>query len=285
MLRGFPMKVINNQSRIQTTYLWWLVFINIIVLTAGWLHQDWLGFGAAILINMPINLCILKRYRRKLKTHRDYISINMGAFRHTKPKSYYEIPLVDIEHFYVKPHPKNKRYQRVIQVVFDRTKSYEFVIDRSQLLPLETLVRRPLNHSLMKKRTQYKQPKQPRFIWFQVMGSVLGVGLSALGILLYTQQTDAWVNNLMIGLIVLYALGHFYSFLDHTDPWYVKLAQSFFGMIIYILIVTSVITLFSNFILEAPFSMIYLTYATYALSAFVVVVLIFMASLYALAHA
>lgn len=279
------MKVICNQTRIQTNYLIWLVFINIIGLTSGWLHQGWLGFGIAIMINMVINLFILKSYRKKLQKNRDYISINMGAFRHTKPKSYYEVPLVDIEHFFIKPHPKKKRYLRTIQVVFNRNQTYDFIIDRSQLLKLETMVRRPLNHSLMQKRTAYILPKQRRFIWFQLLGSLIGVGLTAMGILLYKQQADVMVNFGMIVLVVLYALGHFYTFLDPVDPWYVKLYQSLIGMVIYVAIVFSVMTIFSTTLLETPFSMVYLLYAVYALSSFVVVVLIFMATLYALAHA
>jgi hypothetical protein len=279
------MKVICNQTRIQTNYLIWLVFINIIGLTSGWLHQGWLGFGIAIMINMVINLFILKSYRKKLQKNRDYISINMGAFRHTKPKSYYEVPLVDIEHFFIKPHPKKKHYLRTIQVVFNRNQTYDFIIDRSQLLKLETMVRRPLNHSLMQKRTAYILPKQRRFIWFQLLGSLIGVGLTAMGILLYKQQADVMVNFGMIVLVVLYALGHFYTFLDPADPWYVKLYQSLIGMVIYVAIVFSVMTIFSTTLLETPFSMVYLLYAVYALSSFVVVVLIFMATLYALAHA
>ncbi len=279
------MKVICNQTRLQTVYLFWLVIINITVLTAGWVHQGWLGFGSSILINIGINLLILKSYRNELKKNRDHISINMGAFKHTKPKSYYEIPLVDIEHFFVKPHPKKKRTQRIIHVVFDRNQSYDFVIDRSQLLKLEAVVRRPLNYSLMPKKTIYGSPKQRRFIWFQVLGSLFGVGLTATGILLYNHANDTTINGIMIGLIVIYALIHFASFLDQADPWHVKLYQSILGMVIYVLIVFSVITLFSNFILENPFSMVYMLYAVYALSSFVVVVLILMAALYILSYA
>ena len=279
------MKVICNQTRIQTKYLIWLTIINIISIGTGFMTKGLLGIGIGFGISLVVNLILFVSYRKTLNRNRDYVSIQMGAFRHTRPHSYYEIPLVDIEDFFVRLHHRRKRNLRNIKVVFNRDQVYEFDIDRNQLGKLETVVKRPLNYTLLPINYNQNVQKNQRKIWYQILFSIIGIGLTALGIYVYHQEVGTTINALMIIVVLLYSTGHYYTFLSKYDPIHVKLIYIVLGILIYIAIVFSIITVFSHFVLGSPFSIDYMMYSIYALSSFVVVFLILMAALYILSYA